>query len=92
MVPSAMHGILQSRAHRTAARRGGVLSDDFFGKDYRPAGEPNPTPPVGESAHVVLIPQPILLELTWADFRVGGVEVRLVVSWIAETAPLRLSV
>ena len=53
MVPSTMHGILGSRAHRGAARRGRVPSDDFFGKLYGPAGEKNRTPPTRESAHVV---------------------------------------
>ena len=41
----AWHGILESRAHRGAERRGRVLSDDFFGKHYGPVGEKNPDPP-----------------------------------------------
>ena len=49
MVPSTMHGILGSRAHRAAARRGRVPSDDFLGKHYGPAGEQNPAPPTRES-------------------------------------------
>ena len=45
----AWHGILESRAHRGAERRGRVLSDDLFGKHYGPAGEKNRTPPTRES-------------------------------------------
>ena len=76
MVPSTMHGILGSRAHRGAARRGRVPSDDFFGKHYGPAGEQNPTPPTRESADVVLnLVQrtfPFHLVLRGPIFELGG--------------------
>ena len=72
MVPSTMHGILGSRAHRAAARRGRVLSDDFFGKHYGPAGEKNRTPPTRESAHVVAFPVAIQVQLRGPIPELGG--------------------
>ena len=68
--------ILASRAHRGAARRGRVPSDDFFGKHYGPAGEQNPTPPTRESADVVLVqrtfPFPLVLLIRGPIFELGG--------------------
>ena len=72
MVRSTMHGILESRAHRGAARRGRVLSDDFFGKHYGPAGEKNRTPPTPESAHVVPSALRFHLELRGPILELGG--------------------
>ena len=70
----ACHGPIE-RAHRSAARRGRVLSDDLFGKHYGRAGEQNPknpTPPTRESAHVVAFPLAIQVQLRGPIFELGG--------------------
>ena len=74
MVPSTIHGILETRAHRGAARRGRVLSDDLFGKLYGPAGEKNRNPPTRESAHVVPSQFPFPVVLRGPIPELGGVK------------------
>ena len=75
----AWHGILETRAHRSVARRGRVLSDDFFGKHYGRAGEQNPknpTPPTRESpraiVNLVALPPDIQVQLHVPIPELGG--------------------
>ena len=68
MVPSAVHGILESRAHRIAARRGRVLSDGTSPPGYCPRWGQKPTPPTRKSGTWVVIPLAIDLQPTWPIF------------------------
>ena len=85
----AWHGRID--AHRIAARRARPRLSEFRRKDYGSAGEKIRPPQLAN--------RPTFLHFHWpskcnymARFPSWGGQKILVVSWIAETAPLRLSV